>query len=74
MPITPTRSPNSEKLAGITSYWAQMTNTKETRPRYNIGKHGIMGEIGHWTLPILFRYKRLDFSLVIEFVFIFKTA
>ena len=34
MPITPTRSPNSEKLAGITSYWAQMTNTKETRPRY----------------------------------------
>jgi len=51
------RSPNSEKLAGITSYWAQMTNTKETRPRYNIGKHGIMGEIGHWTLPILFRWR-----------------
>ena len=42
MPITPARSPNSEKLAGITSYWAQMTTTKETRPRYNTSIHGIM--------------------------------
>jgi len=39
------------RLASITSYWARLS--KPNQPSY---KDGVMGEMGHWTQPILFRF------------------
>jgi len=51
------RPQQTAKMASITSYWASLSKSNERRPSYKINKHGIMGEISHWTLPILFRWR-----------------
>jgi len=51
------RPKQTAKMASITSYWASLSKSNERRPSYKINKHGIMGEISHWTLPILFRWR-----------------
>ena len=52
------RSQQTAKMASITSYWANLSKSNQRRPSYKINKDGIMGEIGHWALPILLRFKR----------------
>ena len=41
------------RLASITSYWARLSKPNVRRSSY---KDGVMGEMGHWTQPILFRF------------------
>ena len=54
-----TRRPQqTAKMSSITSYWASLAKPTERRPSYKINKDGIMGEISHWTLPILFRFQK----------------
>jgi len=58
VPQEPSSRPQqTAKMASITSYWASLSKSNERRPSYKINKHGIMGEISHWTLPILFRWR-----------------
>jgi len=40
------------RLASITSYWARLS-----KPNQSSYKDGVMGEMGHWTQPILFRWR-----------------
>jgi len=51
------RPQQTAKMSSITSYWASLAKPTERRPSYKINKDGIMGEISHWTLPILFRWR-----------------
>ena len=58
------RSQQTAKMASITSYWANLSKSNQRRPSYKINKDGIMGEIGHWALPILLRFKRKSWLLL----------
>ena len=58
------RSRQTAKMASITSYWANLSKSNQRRPSYKINKDGIMGEIGHWALPILLRFKRKSWLLL----------
>ena len=62
-----TRRPQqTAKMSSITSYWASLAKPTETRPSYKINKDGIMGEISHWTLPILFRFQKIQYCFFIS--------
>ena len=58
------RSRQTAKMASITSYWANLSKSNQRRPSYKINKDGIMGEIGHWALPILLRFKRKSWLML----------
>ena len=58
---TPHRPQQTAKMSSITSYWASLAKPTERRPSYKINKDGIMGEISHWTLPILFRFQKIQY-------------
>ena len=62
---TPHRPQQTAKMSSITSYWASLAKPTERRPSYNINKDGIMGEISHWTLPILFRFQKNQYCCFI---------
>ena len=63
-----TRRPQqTAKMSSITSYWASLAKPNERRPSYKINKDGIMGEISHWTLPILFRFQKIQYCFFYQF-------
>jgi len=57
VPQEPRSRSQTAKMSSITSYWSSLSKSNERRPSYKINKDGIMGEISHWTLPILFRWR-----------------